>query len=106
MSNYLPFGWEAKQTVDGRTYFVNHLAETTTWDDPRQQRASSLTNFHRSRTLNGAPAVSTVRARPELPFGWEEKQTASGDTYYIDHINMTTTWNDPRIKNDGNCQNS
>ncbi|VVC26721.1 WW domain [Cinara cedri] len=31
----LPDGWEQALTVDGETYFINHLARTTSWFDPR-----------------------------------------------------------------------
>ncbi|XP_050527531.1 transcriptional coactivator YAP1-A [Daktulosphaira vitifoliae] len=31
----LPEGWEQAITVDGETYFINHLARTTSWFDPR-----------------------------------------------------------------------
>ena len=32
-----------------------------------------------------------------LPEGWEQAVTADGEVYYIDHINKTTTWVDPRL---------
>jgi hypothetical protein len=32
----------------------------------------------------------------ELAVGWEEKTTADGRTFYIDHNTRTTTWVDPR----------
>lgn len=32
-----------------------------------------------------------------LPEGWEQAATADGEVYYIDHINKTTTWVDPRL---------
>lgn len=31
----LPDGWEQAVTVDGETYFINHVARTTSWFDPR-----------------------------------------------------------------------
>ncbi|KAJ3014470.1 hypothetical protein HKX48_005129 [Thoreauomyces humboldtii] len=31
----LPSGWEMRMTNTGRTYFVDHNAKITTWDDPR-----------------------------------------------------------------------
>lgn len=32
-----------------------------------------------------------------LPEGWEQAVTADGEMYYIDHINKTTAWVDPRL---------
>uniref|UniRef100_A0A673FTF8 WW domain-containing protein n=1 Tax=Sinocyclocheilus rhinocerous TaxID=307959 RepID=A0A673FTF8_9TELE len=31
-----------------------------------------------------------------LPEGWEEARDFDGKVYYIDHINHTTSWIDPR----------
>lgn len=31
-----------------------------------------------------------------LPEGWEEARDFDGKVYYIDHINQTTSWIDPR----------
>lgn len=33
-----------------------------------------------------------------LPEGWEQALTDTGDVYFINHINRTTSWNDPRIR--------
>ena len=30
----LPFGWGARNTGDGRTFFIDHDTQQTTWDDP------------------------------------------------------------------------
>uniref|UniRef100_A0AAQ4NUM9 WW domain-containing protein n=1 Tax=Gasterosteus aculeatus aculeatus TaxID=481459 RepID=A0AAQ4NUM9_GASAC len=32
-----------------------------------------------------------------LPEGWEKAVTADGEVYYIDHIDKTTAWVDPRL---------
>eukprot|EP01006_Ploeotia_vitrea_P063775 TRINITY_DN86234_c0_g1_i1.p1 TRINITY_DN86234_c0_g1~~TRINITY_DN86234_c0_g1_i1.p1 ORF type:complete len:359 (+),score=22.31 TRINITY_DN86234_c0_g1_i1:6-1082(+) len=31
-----------------------------------------------------------------LPQGWQQAVDSKGRTYFVDHINMTTTWKDPR----------
>jgi len=33
-----------------------------------------------------------------LPDGWEQAVTESGDLYFINHIDRTTSWNDPRMR--------
>lgn len=33
-----------------------------------------------------------------LPEGWEQAITSAGETYFINHINRTTSWFDPRIR--------
>ena len=49
----------------------------------------------------GAPAVvvppSSHNLGP-LPHGWEQGVTPEGDIYYINHVEKTTSWFDPRIR--------
>ena len=33
----------------------------------------------------------------DLPFGWEEGETASGQKYFINHETKTTHWKHPRL---------
>jgi len=33
----------------------------------------------------------------QLPEGWEQKLTPEGEIYFVNHIDRTTTWYDPRI---------
>jgi len=32
-----------------------------------------------------------------LPHGWEQAMTQEGEIYYINHIEKTTSWFDPRL---------
>ncbi|KAI9728740.1 MAG: hypothetical protein M1828_002846 [Chrysothrix sp. TS-e1954] len=38
----------------------------------------------------------TTAGTGELPGGWEERHTAEGRAYFVDHNTRTTTWVDPR----------
>jgi len=42
-------------------------------------------------------AVQASIAEAPLPLGWEETVTPKGVTYYIDHVNGITTYQDPRL---------
>jgi len=42
-------------------------------------------------------ALEASLAEAPLPNGWEEAVTPKGVTYYIDHLNKKTTFNDPRL---------
>ncbi|EJU01523.1 hypothetical protein DACRYDRAFT_22632 [Dacryopinax primogenitus] len=35
----LPYGWERNQTDDGEWYYTDHNTRTTTWEDPRSEKA-------------------------------------------------------------------
>uniref|UniRef100_A0A665UBX1 WW domain-containing protein n=1 Tax=Echeneis naucrates TaxID=173247 RepID=A0A665UBX1_ECHNA len=88
----LPHGWEMAKTPAGQRYFLNHLDKTTTWHDPR------LTQLQSAAAQHPLPAAPThAHSLSPLPEGWEQAVTADGEVYYIDHINKTTTWVDPRL---------
>ncbi|XP_006887377.1 PREDICTED: yorkie homolog isoform X6 [Elephantulus edwardii] len=38
----LPAGWEMAKTSSGQRYFLNHIDQTTTWQDPRKAMLSQL----------------------------------------------------------------
>jgi len=48
----------------------------------------------------GAPALALPSSHNlvQLPHGWEQGVTPEGDIYYINHIEKTTSWFDPRIR--------
>ena len=77
----MPAGWESRLTDDGKVYYIDHNRKTTTWLDPRNHDAGTVT--------------------VGLPSGWEISQTEQGRTYFIDHNTRTTTWLDPRNHNTG-----
>ncbi|KAJ2687989.1 hypothetical protein IWW39_002527 [Coemansia spiralis] len=91
----LPSGWEQRFTAEGRPYFVNHIARTTTWDDPRM-RSNQAPNTNRAAAVAGIAGQTASRLGP-LPSGWEMRLTAQGRVYFVDHNTKTTTWDDPRL---------
>ncbi|PAV56460.1 hypothetical protein WR25_06779 [Diploscapter pachys] len=72
----LPEGWEKRfDTGSNSIYFANLFDPTMwRWEDPRIQRVSSQ----------------------PFPKGWEMTSTNQGVPFFIDHVNKTTTYNDPR----------
>lgn len=42
--------------------------------------------------------VAALGQLGSLPEGWEQAITSAGETYFINHINRTTSWFDPRIR--------
>nr|XP_045001267.1 transcriptional coactivator YAP1 isoform X3 [Jaculus jaculus] len=91
----LPAGWEMAKTSSGQRYFLNHIDQTTTWQDPRKAMLSQMNV--------AAPPSSAVQqnmmspASGPLPDGWEQALTQDGEIYYINHKNKTTSWLDPRL---------
>ncbi|WFC96390.1 HECT-type E3 ubiquitin transferase [Malassezia brasiliensis] len=44
----------------------------------------------------GAASSATATGSGPLPSGWEQRTTAEGRPYFVDHNTRTTTWVDPR----------
>lgn len=87
---WLPHGWEARRTTEGRLYYVDHNTRTTSWQLPTEPSGN-------------LPVLETdnedIGARPErrpLPAGWERRVDQQGRTYYVDHNTRSTSWHDPR----------
>uniref|UniRef100_A0A0K8TQV3 Putative ww domain-containing protein n=1 Tax=Tabanus bromius TaxID=304241 RepID=A0A0K8TQV3_TABBR len=105
----LPPGWEQARTVEGQIYYLNHITRTTQWEDPRKQLAqqAALAQHQSAESLLRSPIQQTATITVKdpavtdplgpLPEGWEQAVTSSGEIYFINHINRTTSWVDPRI---------
>jgi len=111
----LPPGWERRVDTHSRTYYVDHTTRSTTWERPtrpapgRQIQPPRPSNVATPPTQTPTQVVSPAAATsPEaagayedvpLPTGWEERRTAEGRPYFVDHHTRTTTWTDPRRAN-------
>ncbi|GAB1600322.1 transcriptional coactivator YAP1-like isoform X2 [Argonauta hians] len=93
----LPPGWEMAKTNQGHRYYLNHLDQSTTWHDPRKSHNTVLNNQPQNRPQSQqSPPVSLQTLGP-LPPGWEQASTNEGEVYFINHVERTTSWYDPRI---------
>ncbi|XP_033311343.1 E3 ubiquitin-protein ligase Nedd4 isoform X4 [Bombus vancouverensis nearcticus] len=91
----LPPGWGMQIAPNGRVFFIDHTARTTTWIDPRTGRPSSIPNHIAPSTT---PRSDLDQLGP-LPEGWEERSHTDGRIFFIDHNTRTTQWEDPRMSN-------
>ncbi|XP_052783377.1 transcriptional coactivator YAP1-like isoform X2 [Mya arenaria] len=99
----LPSGWEMAKTPQGQVYFLNHATQKTTWQDPRKA------GFNLSGSMGGStppqsqvsPNVSMQNLQQiqnlPMPEGWEQAVTPEGEVYYINHMDRSTSWFDPRL---------
>ncbi|THV00829.1 HECT-domain-containing protein [Dendrothele bispora CBS 962.96] len=102
--NPLPAGWERRVDPQGRNYYVDHTTRTTTWHRPgsvrsAQQQAPARNISVASTATSSGNTNSGQYADVPLPQGWEERRTAEGRPYFVDHTTRTTTWIDPRRNN-------
>ncbi|KAM4699685.1 membrane-associated guanylate kinase, WW and PDZ domain-containing protein 3 [Discoglossus pictus] len=79
----LPKNWEMAYTEAGMIYFIDHNTKTTTWLDPRLCKKAK------------APEDCEDG---ELPYGWEKIEDPQYGTYYVDHINQKTQFENPVIE--------
>lgn len=66
----------------------------------RSQSPSTETSKNETpkASSTSVPSSSQPSSVYDLPTGWEMRTASSGRKYFIDHINKTTTWTDPRVK--------
>ncbi|XP_054163945.1 uncharacterized protein LOC128961710 [Oppia nitens] len=69
-------GVSAGTTADGRIFYKNHQTKTTSWLPPIESWMASDDHC--------------------LPYGWESAVDKEGKPYFINHVNKTTTYEDPR----------
>ncbi|XP_067414876.1 membrane-associated guanylate kinase, WW and PDZ domain-containing protein 3 isoform X2 [Emydura macquarii macquarii] len=79
----LPKNWEMAYTDTGMVYFIDHNTKTTTWLDPRLCKKAK------------APEDCEDG---ELPYGWEKIEDPQYGTYYVDHINQKTQFENPVVE--------
>lgn len=107
----LPLGWEMAKTPQGQVYFLNHMTQKTTWQDPRKanfninnvspmspmgQTTPPQSQLSPNVSLQNLHSIQSLQNLP-LPHGWEQASTPEGETYFINHIERTTSWFDPRL---------
>ncbi|XP_061389623.1 membrane-associated guanylate kinase, WW and PDZ domain-containing protein 1, partial [Musca vetustissima] len=80
----LPPKWETAYTERGELYFIDHNTGTSHWLDPR------LSKFQK-KSLEEC-------TEGELPYGWEKIEDSLYGTYYIDHVNRKTQYENPVLE--------
>ncbi|KAM3959980.1 membrane associated guanylate kinase, WW and PDZ domain containing protein magi [Aphomia sociella] len=80
----LPPMWEKAFTPSGETYFIDHNTGTSHWLDPRLARV-------RKHSLGEC-------GEDELPYGWERVTDERYGSYYVDHINRRTQYENPVLQ--------
>uniref|UniRef100_A0A3Q3IMS3 Pleckstrin homology domain containing, family A member 5 n=1 Tax=Monopterus albus TaxID=43700 RepID=A0A3Q3IMS3_MONAL len=75
----LPSSWGYGVTRDGRIFFINEEAKSTTWLHP----------------VTGDAVITGHRKTPDLPTGWEEGYTFEGARCFINHNERKVTCKHP-----------
>ncbi|XP_072242202.1 pleckstrin homology domain-containing family A member 5-like isoform X5 [Leuresthes tenuis] len=85
----LPSSWSYGVTRDGRVFFVNEEAKSTTWLHP----------------VRGEAVITGHRKTPDLPTGWEEGFTFEGARCFINHNERKVTCKHPvsGLSSQDNC---
>uniref|UniRef100_A0A3B3ZR16 Uncharacterized protein n=1 Tax=Periophthalmus magnuspinnatus TaxID=409849 RepID=A0A3B3ZR16_9GOBI len=85
----LPSTWSYGVTRDGRVFFVNEEAKSTTWLHP----------------VSGEALITGHRKTPDLPTGWEEGYTFEGARCFINHNERKVTCKHPvsGVPSQDNC---
>ncbi|XP_078409423.1 membrane-associated guanylate kinase, WW and PDZ domain-containing protein 2a isoform X11 [Cetorhinus maximus] len=92
----LPENWEMAYTEKGEVYFIDHNTKTTSWLDPRLGRKAKLPEECKD---DGDKLQSgNTGQKLELPYGWEKIDDPLYGTYYVDHINRKTQFENPVLE--------
>uniref|UniRef100_A0A3Q3WLZ1 Uncharacterized protein n=1 Tax=Mola mola TaxID=94237 RepID=A0A3Q3WLZ1_MOLML len=85
----LPSTWTYGVTRDGRVFFINEEAQSTTWLHP----------------VSGEAVTTGHRKAPDLPTGWEEGYTFEGARCFINHNERKVTCKHPvsSLPSQDNC---
>nr|XP_046249562.1 pleckstrin homology domain-containing family A member 5 isoform X7 [Scatophagus argus] len=85
----LPSSWSYGVTRDGRVFFINEEAKSTTWLHP----------------VSGEAVITGHRKTPDLPTGWEEGYTFEGARCFINHNERKVTCKHPvsNLPSQDNC---
>ncbi|XP_028425953.1 pleckstrin homology domain-containing family A member 5 isoform X4 [Perca flavescens] len=85
----LPSAWSYGVTRDGRIFFINEEAKSTTWLHP----------------VTGEAVITGHRKTPDLPTGWEEGYTFEGARCFINHNERKVTCKHPvsGVPSQDNC---
>ncbi|XP_053364197.1 pleckstrin homology domain-containing family A member 5 isoform X9 [Clarias gariepinus] len=75
----LPSSWSYGVILDGRVFFINEEAKSTTWLHP----------------VSGEAVITGHRKTPDLPTGWEEGYTFEGARCFINHNERKVTCKHP-----------
>ncbi|XP_072922704.1 membrane-associated guanylate kinase, WW and PDZ domain-containing protein 2a isoform X13 [Hemitrygon akajei] len=92
----LPENWEMAYTEKGEVYFIDHNTKTTSWLDPRLAKKAKPPEECKD---NGDKLQSgNTGQKLELPYGWEKIDDPIYGTYYVDHINRKTQFENPVLE--------
>ncbi|XP_067915314.1 membrane-associated guanylate kinase, WW and PDZ domain-containing protein 2a isoform X7 [Heterodontus francisci] len=92
----LPENWEMAYTEKGEVYFIDHNTKTTSWLDPRLGKKAKLPEECKD---DGDKLQSgNTGQKLELPYGWEKIDDPVYGTYYVDHINRKTQFENPVLE--------
>uniref|UniRef100_A0A915JS73 HECT-type E3 ubiquitin transferase n=1 Tax=Romanomermis culicivorax TaxID=13658 RepID=A0A915JS73_ROMCU len=119
----LPSGWEIRRDPRGRIYYVDHNTRTTTWQRPTQDILTAHRQWQNGREqamqqwqqrflyvqrihCQKAGVCTNIRFKNRISFGdhnnfrFSEKRLDpnTARVYFVNHINRTTQWEDPRTQ--------
>ncbi|XP_063950930.1 E3 ubiquitin-protein ligase Su(dx)-like [Lytechinus pictus] len=113
----LPSGWERRKDPQGRIYYVDHNTRTTTWQRPTLDSVRNFQQWQVQHAQLQQTAMQQLQQRlylPQaaggvdpsdplgpLPSGWEKRTDPHQRVYFVNHLNRTTQWEDPRTQGQG-----
>lgn len=64
---------------------------------PQHQHHNNQHHNNQFRDPGFSAAIELSLASAPLPDGWDEVTSSKGQRYFVDHLNKSTSWDDPRL---------
>ncbi|XP_075347252.1 membrane-associated guanylate kinase, WW and PDZ domain-containing protein 2 isoform X12 [Mycteria americana] len=94
----LPDNWEMAYTEKGEVYFIDHNTKTTSWLDPRLAKKAKPPEECKENEKSYDAFTEILTNFQKLPYGWEKIDDPIYGTYYVDHINRRTQFENPVLE--------
>uniref|UniRef100_A0A667YDW2 Membrane associated guanylate kinase, WW and PDZ domain containing 2 n=1 Tax=Myripristis murdjan TaxID=586833 RepID=A0A667YDW2_9TELE len=80
-------------TEKGEVYFIDHNTKTTSWLDPRLAKKAKPPEECKEDAQTHTANIDSI-----LPYGWEKIDDPIYGSYYVDHINRRTQFENPVLE--------
>jgi len=90
---------EKDETIEKLLTFVNKIVQSDLKESSKRQTPDEAVETLSSLATEAEVIYMKTRAqtqKTDLPYGWERASLSDGRFYFIDHINHSTSWTDPR----------
>ena len=103
----IPDDWDAHETNEGDTFYVQRSSGLTQWEKPSSSQGSSLSSSSSVSQMEVELPVSAAghhaRNSTQLPPGWYKQDDGQGRRYYSNNETLASQWTAPEGSTGGSA---